>query len=74
MLNLFIRWRATIFLLEDDDSVTVAEAIAESDAVVPVAAEQEEIKKMYTNLLSRSAWTVANSDETVVMAVSKDVT
>ena len=28
-----------MFLLEDDDSVTVAAAIAEPDAVVPVAAE-----------------------------------
>jgi len=50
-----------MFLLEDDDPVTVADAIAEADAVVPVA-------------VSRSAWTVANSDETVVTAVAKDVT
>lgn len=50
-----------MFLFEDDDSVTVADAIAESDAVVPVA-------------VSRSAWTVANSEETVVMAVSREVT
>merc|ERR1719431_2083497 len=61
LLNLFIRCRAMMFLFEDDDSVTVADAIAESDAVVPVA-------------VSRSAWTVANSEETVVMAVSREVT
>ena len=64
-----------MFLLEDDDPVTVADAIAEADAVVPVAAEQGDIITFWdTNLLSRSAWTVANSDETVVTAVAKDVT